>query len=160
MAQAIHPLAFVLSFGTSYIINSLEYTQTDNKFFLNLNLKVLTEDGNYFIANIVTGTFAPHFDWNMELATDKGKIVRLDSLWKLELLDSQKQTQLLDNPKRWKDVWHPSPVGSGHKRTGYYHELDEFFETIRNKNQFNPSLKQMLNVYELMESINQNLVKI
>jgi hypothetical protein len=94
----------------------------------------------------------------MELITDRSKIIRINSLWELELLDSDKKTGLIDDTKRWKDVWHPSPIGNGHKRTGYFHELNYFFECVKINKAFHPNLIDMLSVYQLLDQINDNLI--
>lgn len=157
LAQAIHPLSFALNFGEKHKATTIDYKQYGNLFLLNLKLKIINND-NSFIANITTGTCSPHFEWQMDLITDKGKVLRINSLWELELLDSEKGTSLIPNTKRWKDVWHPSPVGNGLKRTGYYHELESFFDSVRQRKTFYPNLASMVGVYELIDQIDNNLV--
>jgi len=158
LSQAIHPISFVLNFGNGYHIKAIDYTQKGSKIFLNLNLIIFTNDSSSFSVNLVCGTVSPHFDWNMELITDTGKMVKIDSLWELKLFDANKKTGLIDETKRWMDVWHPSPVGNGVKRTGYYHELDVFFKCIKTRSTFSPSLPDMIKVYELMETIDKSLI--
>ncbi len=156
LAQAIHPLAFILSFGDNYKIKSIDYSQFADQLLLNLNLDI-NRNGKSFVANITSGTCSPHFEWNMEIITDQGKILRINSLWELELLDAGKKTDLVKNTKRWKDVWHPSPVGNGLKRTGYYHELSSFFDSVRENKTFYPNLSNMFAVYTLIDQISKNI---
>jgi predicted dehydrogenase len=157
LSQVIHPLAFVLSFGDGYEINSIKYTQENTKLFLNLNLTIFNNRSENFIVNLTSGTLSPHFDWSMELITTTGKIVKINSLWELKLFDGDKVTNLIEEPKRWMDVWHPSPVGNGVKRTGYYFELDQFFDSINTGQPFSPNLPDMIPVYEIMEIIDNFL---
>lgn len=149
LAQAIHPIDMLLHLGGDVKKKSLSIEKNNGALLLALQLEF--ESGA--IGNLLTGTMFPHFESSIEVISTKSKILKLDSLWHLHMFDSEKQSALLSETKRWTDIWTPSPLNSGHGRSGYAGEIQAFIDAIATNGVFSPSFNDQIPVYEVMDFI-------
>ena len=151
LAQAIHPIAFVLKYLDTINLDKVTHRKvlSDNSIQLEIGL-VGENRGIPVLASIFTNNMAPHFDSSIEFITSKNCIIHLNSLWSLSVSVSSEQALL---GKRSRFEWSPSPVGNGLIRSGYYHELGEFFESIRNNIDFKENLLFAKKVYQVMDQL-------
>lgn len=157
LAQAIHPIGFMTKYGNHVVSYDIKKISDEENLFVNGNFLLKNDMGDTVIANLATGNMSPHFMWRAELITDKSIVIRINSLWELEIFDSNKTTNIIDKPKRWKDVWNPSPLSNGYSRTGYFNQFRDFFNCIRHKKQFKSSLEDLVPVYQIMDILEKEL---
>jgi len=159
LAQAIHPIGFMLKYGNNVKNSNIKTINRNNNLFVSGNFLLENTNGNQVIASLTTGNMSPHFMWRLEFITDKSIVIRINSLWELEIFDRNKTTNLIDESKRWKDVWNPSPLSNGYSRTGYLNQFKEFFNCVKNKKQFASSLESLTSVYQVLDIIEENLLE-
>lgn len=157
LAQAIHPIGFMTKYGEKIKTYDIKTINRGEDLLVSGNFLLENAEGKQVIANLTTGNMSPYFMWRAELITDKSVIIRINSLWELEIFDSNKTTNLIDKPKRWKDVWNPSPLSNGYSRTGYFHQFSEFFNCVKNKKQFASSLENLIPVYKILNIMENEL---
>lgn len=157
LAQAIHPIGFMTKYGNTIKEYDIKTINKDGDLFVSGNFLLENEAGDQIISNLATGNMSPHFMWRVELITDKSIVIRINSLWEFEIFDSNKATNLIDKPKRWKDVWNPSPLSNGYARTGYFHQFSEFFNCIKSGKPFESSLEKLIPVYHILNILEQEL---
>lgn len=157
LAQAIHPIGFITKYGEILKSYDIKTVNSDGSLFVSGNLLLENTNGDQVIANLTTGNISPHFMWRVELITDKSLVIRINSLWELEVFDSNKTTKIIDKPKRWKDVWNPSPLSNGYSRTGYFHQFSEFFKCVKARKKFASSLESLLPVYKILNILEKEL---
>jgi len=151
LAQAIHPIDLIISFGDE--VNEIKTCSFYNSEMLLLNVVFTFKSG--FIGHLTTGTCAPHFVFDMEIISDQSKIINLESLWNLQVSNNAQKTRLLNETKRWYDVWRPSPLNSGYSRSGYYNELHTFINSLLDGQQYSPSFCDLLPTYNAIDAIEQ-----
>jgi len=159
LAQAIHPIGFMLKYGKHVKTSDIKTINGNNNLFVSGNFLLENTDGKRVIANLTTGNMSPHFIWRLEFITDKSIVIRINSLWELEIFDRNKATNLIEETKRWKDVWNPSPLSNGYSRTGYFHQFKEFFSCIKNKKEFGSNLESLISVYQVLNIIEEKLLE-
>jgi predicted dehydrogenase len=158
LAQAIHPIGFMTKYGETIKTYDIKTINHGGDLFVSGNFLLENSKGDQIIANLTTGNMSPHFMWRVELITDRSIVVRINSLWELEIFDSHKTTNIIDQPKRWKDVWNPSPLSNGYSRTGYLHQFTEFFNCIKSKKKFASSLENLIPVYQILNVLEKELI--
>ena len=157
LAQAIHPIGFMTKYGENIGAYDIKTINKDGNLFVSGNFLLTNTNGDQIIANLTTGNMSPHFMWRVELITDKSIVIRINSLWEFEIFDNNKSTNLIDKPKRWKDVWNPSPLSNGYSRTGYFNQFSEFFNCVKNGIQFASSLENLIPVYHILNILEKEL---
>jgi len=157
LAQAIHPIGFMTKYGETVNSCDVKVVNENGDLFVSGNFLLENNNGDQIIANLTTGNMSPHFMWRVELVTDKSIVVRINSLWDFEIFDNNKTTNLIDQPKRWKDVWHPSPLSNGYSRTGYINQFSDFFNCVKTKKQFSSSLENLVPVYRILNILEEKL---
>lgn len=157
LAQAIHPIGFLTKYGENLVSHDIKTINTAGNLFISGSLVLENNNHEQLIANFTTGNMSPYFMWRIEIITDKSIVIRINSLWELEIFDSNKSTNMIDDTKRWKDVWTPSPLSNGYARTGYYHQFDQFFYCVKNKIPFSSSLEHLIPVYRILDLLENKL---
>lgn len=157
LAQAIHPIGLLTKYGKLVKSSDIKTFKNGSDLFVSGNFLLENEKGEQVIGSLTTGNMSPHFMWRIELITDKSMVVRINSLWELEVYDGNKTTKIIDSPKRWKDVYTPSPLSNGYARTGYYHQFNEFFNCIESGRCFSSSFKDLLPVYQILDTLELEL---
>ena len=157
LAQAIHPIGFMTKYADIVRDYDLKTINKDGNLFVSGNFLLGDSSGNQVLAHLATGNLSPHFMWRLELITDKSIVIRINSLWELEVFDSNKKTNLIEKTKRWKDVWNPSPLSNGYSRTGYFNQFNQFFDAVKNKIEFKSNLKSLVPVYKILDILEKEL---
>ena len=150
LAQTIHSLDLMIYFGEGIKKIDVSGFFENDTIFKNINLLF----NNGMTGNLTTGTCSPHFILDLEFISDKSKIITLDSLWKMKILDVEKN-YAFNETKKWGDTWEPSPLCSGFSRTGYFDELKTFIDAVRLNKPFSPSLTDMIPHYEALDEIEE-----
>ena len=153
LMQAIHPLDTLVFFNGQVDEISAVSHKGPNGVLFSSNIRF----ANGAIGNLVSGTTSPNFSNTLEIETYQGKHFRIDHLWNLYFTDQTKPIKMFDS-KRWEYAWRPSPTDSGYKRSGYANELENFFQCVKNKTKFSPSFKDVIHHYELMDSLEKQLL--
>ena len=157
LSQTMHAAGFITKYGAIIKSHDVKASNKNGKIFASGLFHLQNASGDQIIANITTGNLCPHFMWRAELITDKSIVIRINSLWELEIFDSNKTTNLIDTTKRWKDVWNPSPLSTGYSRTGYFTQFDEFFNCVINKKQFSSSFEKLVPAYKVLDILEEEL---
>lgn len=157
LAQAIHPIGFLTKYGENLLSCDIKTLNVEGNLFVNGSFVLQNSEKEQMIANLTTGNMSPYFMWRIEIITDKSIVVRINSLWELEIYDNSKSTNMIEDRKRWKDVWTPSPLCNGYSRTGYYHQFSQFFECVKHKIPFTSSLENLLPVYRILNILENRL---
>ena len=156
LAQAIHPIGLLSEFGTFSDQPNI-YVDGNNKgMIFRVAQNAIDKKGHVFAMELVTCSVAPFFEWQLEVIGSGGVIIKVNSLWEIEVYSQHSNRTLLDSSKWWRDTWHPSPVSGGYRRSGYTNQLEMFFETITNPggNTDNiRTLEDMLPIYKLMDAM-------
>lgn len=146
LAQAIHPLGLLLEIGRIVSLIDAKLLKKDNGLFLNMIISMQNKNGESFTANIVTGSSAPYFNWNVNVFGSKG-IADIDSLNELHV-----RSTLYD--KWWEKTWNSSPVMSGGKRSGFEQEIRDFVKLIKgDETEHHNKLHDMLPVYRIIDQL-------
>lgn len=157
LAQAIHPIGFITKYGDKVLKSDIKAIKSFGDIFVSGNFLLGNKNGEEVIAHLSSGNMSPYFMWRLELITDQSIVIRINSLWELEIFDNNKKTNLINNTKRWKDVWNPSPLSNGYSRTGYYNQFNNFFEAIQNKKRFSADLESLIPVYKILNLLEKEL---
>jgi phthalate 4,5-cis-dihydrodiol dehydrogenase len=153
LSQAIHQLDTLLYFsGPVEKIHVL--SKRSNK---NIITNIQLEFKNGSIGELLTGNNIPNFQTSIEIFTMENVLLRLDNLWKLTIYDQSRIPTDLNDRKRWGNIWAPSPLDSGYKRTGYELEMAEFISCVKEHKEFSPSFKDSIPTYELIEKIEKEV---
>lgn len=155
LAQAIHPLGLLLYLGAP-VFNETKIRSVDSEKGMVFDVNMLLEDSskNTFVAELLTTSLSPFFEWQLQLLTSKGVLIYINSLWEVEVHSTNKKDNtLINNPKWWRDTWRPSPLSGGHKRNGYENHFKEFFENIQAGKQDSDSIEHTLNIYYLIDEM-------
>lgn len=154
LAQAIHPIDTILHLGG-------RLKSTDCKSYTDKNSIVVSanfEFENGCIGYLFSGTNSLRFQNYLEIATKEDVSIQLENLWQLKISDNSVIPDSLSDKKRWGIDWAPSPLSSGYSRAGYYNEFMSFFNCIRDGQMFSPSLKDAIEIYNVMESLEEQII--
>jgi len=99
------------------------------------------------MGTLIAGTCGAHFQINIHLISDTAKVIHVENLRRLTVYGSE------GDPKRWGRVWEPRPLEGGYARSGYLGELVGFVNAIQKGQQTQPSFRDELEVYQLMDEI-------
>jgi len=103
------------------------------------------------IGTLIAGTCAAHFQIDIHLMSDAAKTIHVRNLRRLTTYGAE------GDLKRWGRVWEPRPLEGGYARSGYLGELRAFVNAIQIGEQTQPSLKDEIAVYELMDGIESQI---
>ncbi len=159
LAQVIHPIGFMVKYGEHVKTCDMNTIHEGGNLLISANFLLENLSGEQVIAHLTTGNMCPYFMWRIEFVTDRAIVIRINSLWEIEIFDKNKVTNLINKTKRWRDVWSPSPLSNGYSRTGYFNQLSEFFSCVRSKKQFASNLERLISVYQILDIVEKNLAK-
>jgi phthalate 4,5-cis-dihydrodiol dehydrogenase len=147
LAQAIHPLDLLLAHQgriRESFVKSRQYS--NGAIWVQLETDHFQENRT---GSLMIGSCASHFQIDIEILSDQSQSVRLDSLWNLSHQTGEKRCVV----NRF-----PSPLDSGHGRSGYLGELQSFTDAILNGEPTAPSLEDEIRVYEVIDVIEKALM--
>jgi predicted dehydrogenase len=157
LSQAIHPLGLIFDLGqpTSDTPLIRAYKNSEGMLF-NVNMQLTDRNNRKFTAELLTCSTSPFFEWQLQIISNKGVMVNINSLWEIEVYSQHRSNPMIDNQKWWRDIWKPSPLSGGFKRNGYEHQFASFFESIKSKTANGTSLERMIPIYNLMDAMEKN----
>ena len=149
LAQAIHPIDLALLLGGSYI-DIIHQNKICNKDIIeNISLSF----SNGISANILTSNKYPHFEFRLEILTDKSNLITINNMNEIKI-NGEIQKNFLDEDKRWSTVWSGSSLSGGFENNGYLHEIQDFINSVKKKNMIScSSIETLIPVYEIIEHI-------
>ncbi len=153
LSQVIHPLDTMVYFGGEVKDVLCLSCSNGQGTLISANFQFT----NGAIGHMLTGSMSPHFENSLELTTKAGQQFVLESLWDLKITDRQKKSKFGNSTRVWESSITPSPLDSGHRRTGYFHELRVFFQCVLQKRAFSPSFTDVVYLYELLDRIEEQL---
>ena len=62
-------------------------------------------------------------------------------------------TSATGTAKRWRGAWQPGPLDSGYERSGYFGELEKFFDAVRNHTPYEANFESLLPTFKVIEQI-------
>lgn len=151
LAQTIHSIDMAMTFGQ--IIDDTTYfvKQVDGSMLITIQIAFR----NGVTATILTGNMFPYFEFDLKVIGSESNIVSLNNMWHLCLEDGKKKVRFLDEGKRWKDLWNPSPLDSGYARSGYLGELEAFMQAIIDDRVFPASFESLIPTYRMIDMIDK-----
>lgn len=149
LAQVIHPLDTLIFFGGHASDIRVNSYIADSDFTMSINM--MFDSGA--MGHLITGSDSPKFENVLEIITAEDVVFKLDNMWRLSVLDHDILPADLDDRKRWRFEWEPSPLNSGFLRSGYFNELSEFCACLANDIDFAPSFREVTLLYEILEKI-------
>lgn len=152
LAQTIHSLDLAIALGGHVAGFSHRLVKESNDGLL---AEVSIELGNGALARVVSGNLFPDFTFSLRAVGRNGHMVTINNFWELDYKAAGRTGPDGGDGKRWRDAWHPSPLDSGHVRTGYVGELAAFLTSIQTKQRFICDFASMIPTYDIIESICQ-----
>lgn len=149
LAQVIHPLDTLIFFGGAVNDVRADSYIGDTDFTLSINMTFTSGA----MGHLITGSDSPRFDTLLEIITAEDVVIKLDNMWRLTVLDQDILPLDLDDRKRWRLDWEPSPLNSGFVRSGYYNELFEFCACLLDGGAFSPSFSEVIFLYDVLEKV-------
>lgn len=154
LAQTIHSLDLAISLGG-------RVTEFDHRIVEESGDGLLTEVsiefGSGALARVVSGNLFPDFTFSLRVVGRNGHMATIDNFWDLDYRAAGRSGPDGRDNKRWRDVWHPSPLDSGHARTGYVGELQAFLACVEKEERFLCDFASLLPTYDIIELICQPL---
>lgn len=152
LSQAIHPLGLLYDLGKPSGDRPLVHAyESAAGLFFDVNIQLIGAHGQPFTAELLTSSMSPFFEWQLQLVSNKGVIVNINSLLEIEVYSQHRHNPLIDNQKWWRDIWRPSPLSGGFKRNGYEHQFIAFFDSIRTSKPSITRIESMLPIYNLID---------
>jgi phthalate 4,5-cis-dihydrodiol dehydrogenase len=153
LAQTIHALDLTIALGGGQVASSY------NRIVEETGDGLLTETSIEFaggaLGRVLSGNLFPDFTFFLRVVGRKGHMATINNFWDLEYkAEGQSGPDGKDN-KRWRNGWHPSPLDSGHARTGYVGELAGFLASVKSKERFACDFASMIPTYDIIEAICQ-----
>lgn len=159
LSQAIHPLGLLFDLGDEYAAKQLIHAHhNDAGFLFNLTTELVDKNGRPFTAELLTSSTSPFFEWQLQLISDRGTMVQINSLWEVQIYSKHRNNTMIDNNKWWRDIWRPSPLSGGFKRNGYEHQFTAFFDAIAMQTANDMSIEQMVPIYKMIDSMEEACV--
>jgi len=154
LSQAIHPLGLFYDLGKDLGDEPLIHAHSsDAGLLFNVTTQLESKNGGRFTAELLTSSTSPFFEWQMQLISDTGVMINVNSLWEVEVYSKLRENALIDNQKWWRDMWRPSPLSGGFKRNGYQHQFSAFFDNIRANKTNGTAIERMKPIYALMDKM-------
>jgi predicted dehydrogenase len=154
LSQAIHPLGLVFDLGRptdeTPVIHAYD---NDAGLLFNVNMRLADKRGNDFTAELLTTSTSPFFEWQLQLISNRGVMININSLWEVEVFSQHRTNPMIENQKWWRDMWRPSPLSGGFKRNGYQNQFAEFFANIALNRTNHTSIERMVPLYTLMDEM-------
>ncbi|MET0464566.1 MAG: Gfo/Idh/MocA family oxidoreductase [Chitinophagaceae bacterium] len=144
LSHAIHALDLLIAYMGQVSALSAKALELNNEAIL---VSALFQFSSGMIGTLITGTCGTHFQIDVHLISDTSRVVHVENLRKLTAYGYEGDT------KRWGRVWEPRPLEGGYARSGYLGELTSFVTAIQHGNQTQPSLRDEIAVYQLMDEI-------
>ncbi|HEX3766557.1 MAG TPA: Gfo/Idh/MocA family oxidoreductase [Kofleriaceae bacterium] len=153
LAQTIHAIDLAIALGGGQVAE-LEHRlveETGDGILAEVSIEFATGA----LARVLSGNLFPDFTFFLRVVGRKGHMATINNFWELDYkAEGQSGPDGRDN-KRWRNGWHPSPLDSGHARTGYVGELAGFLASVRSKERFACDFASMLPTYDVIEAICQ-----
>ncbi|MEZ4294881.1 MAG: Gfo/Idh/MocA family oxidoreductase [Polyangiaceae bacterium] len=154
LAQSIHSLDLAIALGGVV-------TGFDHRLVREAGDGILAEVSIRFasgaLARVLSGNLFPDFAFSLRVVGRKGNMVTINNFWELDYRAAGRSGPDGGDGKRWRDAWHPSPLDSGHSRTGYAGELAAFLSSVQKNERFACDFASLLPTYDIIESICQPL---
>lgn len=152
LAQTIHSLDLAIALGGR--ISNFDHRivkESDDGILAEVSI----EFGNGALARVLSGNLFPDFTFSLRVVGRSGHMVTVNNFWELDYRAAGRAGPDGGDGKRWRDAWHPSPLDSGHARTGYVGELAAFVASVRTKERFLCDFSSLIPTYDIVESICQ-----
>lgn len=150
LAQTIHSLDLAISLGG-------RVTKHDHRIVEETGDGLITEIsiafGSGALARVLSGNLFPDFTFSLRVVGRNGHQATINNFWDLEYKAASRKGPDGGDGKRWRDAWHPSPLDSGHARTGYVGELAAFLHSARTQERFLCDFASMIPTYDVIESV-------
>jgi phthalate 4,5-cis-dihydrodiol dehydrogenase len=153
LAQTIHALDLAIALGGGQVedFGHRIVEETGDGLLTEVSL----EFGNGALARVLSGNLFPDFTFFLRVVGRKGHMATINNFWELDYkAEGQSGPDGRDN-KRWRNGWHPSPLDSGHARTGYLGELAGFLASVKSKERFACDFASLIPTYDVIEAICQ-----
>lgn len=157
LSQAIHPLGLLFDLGSEYRPSDeqIHVRHSEAGFLFNVTTELANKDGRPFIAELLTSSTSPFFEWQLQLVSDRGTMVLINSLWEVQVYSKHRNNTMIDTDKWWRDTWRPSPLSGGFKRNGYEHQFTAFFDSINQQTPGDMSIERMVPIYKMIDSMEE-----
>jgi len=169
LAMALHPVEIMISqFGLpiSTTVNAHFHGGSDrqrvsspameSETMMLLMINVLFGDRR--VATLVTGNCSDRFKIDIRFTSDSGKLLQLDDLWRLTYEGGGvSHVRGSGLPTKWSLNWTPSPLDSGHVRSGYAGELAAFATAVITGGRTHPSFAEEVAVYDVVDAIERDV---
>jgi phthalate 4,5-cis-dihydrodiol dehydrogenase len=153
LAQLIHPLDYLLSFGGRYNSIHVYSSRSHSPLFI----QVMIEFENNIIGCLKSGTFYPRFKHTIEIISRAGTTITVKDLGTIEVTRKDMPVPFDLKSKYCSTVYTPSPLKSGYSKAGYIGELEAFFQNILYNRDYRHSFSDLLPVYEALDKISSAL---
>jgi predicted dehydrogenase len=154
LAQLIHPLDYILRLGGTYSNINVFCSKNIQPFYLSL----VIEFDSGVIGHIKSGTFYPRFKHHLEITSDKGNIINVGDLSKVELTIRNFNVPFSLNSSKCNVVNHKSPLKSGYSSAGFSSEISSFIDAFLNKKKFKTSLNSTAYTYKALGEIHEKIL--
>lgn len=150
LAQTIHSLDLAIALGGRVAkIDHRIVEETGDGLITEISLGF----GNGALARVLSGNLFPDFTFSLRVVGRNGHMATIDNFWQLEYKAASRRGPDGRDGKRWRDAYHPSPLDSGHARTGYVGELAAFLHSARTQERFACDFASMIPTYDVIESV-------
>lgn len=155
LSQVIHAVGVLYDFGTPADLDeAVDTYASDAGYLVSMRKRMLSKSGRTpFIAELVASSSSPYFDWSLQVISDRGTVINVNSLLEVEVYSHDQAHPFAISPKWWRSTWRPSPMSSGYRRTGYEDQFIHFLEAIDSGAQTDHSIESVLSIYEVMDRI-------
>lgn len=150
LAQAIHTIDLGVTFGGGDLLDIQSRVQRHDDSLI-VSAELLFSSGT--TASLLCGTMFPYFEFDMKLVSSNSTMVELDNLWNITLHEPEHGTRATGAAKRWRGAWQPGPLDSGYERSGYYGELHQFVQAVRQQTRYEANFESLLPTYRVIEQI-------
>lgn len=153
LAQTIHALDLAIALGGGQVADSSHRLVEESGNGVITEVSIEFQSGT--LARVLSGNLFPDFTFFLRVVGRKGHLATINNFWELEYKAEGRSGPDGRDNKRWRDAWHPSPLDSGHARTGYVGELAGFLASVRSKERFMCDFASLIPTYDVIESICQ-----
>lgn len=153
LAQTIHAFDLAIALGGGQVVASEHRLVEEAKDGLLVEVSLKYASGA--LGRVVSGNLFPDFTFALRVVGRNGHYATINNFWELDYkAPGQPGPDGKDN-KRWRAANHPSPLDSGHVRTGYVGELAAFLAAVQGKQRFVCDFASMIPTYDIIEAICQ-----
>lgn len=150
LAQAIHTIDLGVTFGGGELRDIESRVQRhDDSLLVSLELQFSTGA----TVSLLSGTMFPYFEFDMKIVSSNSMMVELNNLWNITMHEPEHGTSATGTAKRWRGAWQPGPLDSGYERSGYFGELEKFFDAVRSHSSYEASFESLRPTYKIIEKI-------